>query len=51
MQEGSVAEGYDESVNYYDLFWRKFLLNDVAMRQIGEMRSGNSSFGRKLKKI
>ena len=42
---------YNANINYYDLFWKQYLLNDVGVKYAQQMEKDAHDFERKLKKI
>jgi hypothetical protein len=42
---------YDPQNNYYDLYWKQYLLNDLGIRHAQLMQKEVIEFERKLKKI
>lgn len=44
-------ESFDQERNYYDLFWKQFILNDLGMRHAQQLQKEVSEMQRKLRKI
>ena len=45
------AEPYDSNNNYYDMFWKRFLLNEIGKQNILQFRSELENFGKRLDKL
>jgi DNA-binding PadR family transcriptional regulator len=45
------CEPYNHSVNYYDKFWKRFLLNEIGKQNLTQVREKLDIFTRRLAKI
>lgn len=44
-------EPYNPNINYYDKYWKRFMLNEIAKKEIKVLEKDVQQFQKKLKKI
>lgn len=49
--DGEECQPYDPSINYYDKFWKRFMLNEIGKQNIENLKEQMGHFSRKLVKI
>lgn len=46
-----LPEDYVQDKNYFDLYWKQFILNDLGLKQAKKLQNEVADMQRKMKKI
>lgn len=47
----NACEEYDPSVNYYDKFWKTFLINEITNQRVEELKTYLNEYNKKINEV